>query len=158
MRQPSTAANIGRAVHGARSFLAAGGSRSWTAPAIIGPWTALADSEATPFARANNVTFDGTAWTQDISHGEMIRSRIDQTLTISPRNLRYVYQGMDPNASDPYKLPALAARPADPRPTPLLTPLEEQSETETAHRKHGLDSRRGPGGAGVPGVGRTDPV
>ncbi|WP_267897451.1 non-reducing end alpha-L-arabinofuranosidase family hydrolase [Micromonospora deserti] len=76
--------------------------RSWTAPAITGPWSALADTEANPFARANNVTFDGTPWTRDISHGEMIRSGTDQTMTISACNLRYVYQGMDPGATDPY--------------------------------------------------------
>ncbi|WP_394813946.1 non-reducing end alpha-L-arabinofuranosidase family hydrolase [Streptomyces litchfieldiae] len=78
--------------------------RSWTAPAITGPWQPLADTEANPFARANNVTFNGTAWTRDISHGELIRSGTDQTLTISPCDLRFLYQGMDPNATDPYNL------------------------------------------------------
>ncbi|MFC0625719.1 non-reducing end alpha-L-arabinofuranosidase family hydrolase [Kribbella deserti] len=78
--------------------------RSWTAPAITGPWTAAADTEANPFARSNNVTFPGTAWTRDISHGEMIRSGTDQTLTINPCALRYVYQGHDPAAKDPYSL------------------------------------------------------
>ncbi len=76
--------------------------RSWTAPAITGPWTALADTESNPFARANNVTFPNGAWTRDISHGEMIRSGYDQTLTVSPCNLRYLYQGMDPNAGGDY--------------------------------------------------------
>jgi len=76
--------------------------RSWTAPAVTGPWQPLADSESNPFARANNVTFAGTAWTRDISHGEMIRSGYDQTLTISPCNLRYLYQGLDPNAGGDY--------------------------------------------------------
>jgi hypothetical protein len=33
---------------------------------------------------ASNVTFSGTAWIQDFSSGEMIRSGYDQTLTISP--------------------------------------------------------------------------
>ncbi len=78
--------------------------RSWTAPAITGPWTPLADTDANPFARANNVTFDGTAWTQDISHGEMIRSGIDQAMVISPCNIRYLYQGVDPNSTDPYNM------------------------------------------------------
>ncbi|GAB2753257.1 non-reducing end alpha-L-arabinofuranosidase family hydrolase [Streptomyces bullii] len=78
--------------------------RSWTAPAITGPWQPLADTEANPFARANNVTFDGTPWTRDISHGELIRNGVDQTLTISPCNLRFLYQGMDPAATDPYNL------------------------------------------------------
>lgn len=76
--------------------------RSWTAPSITGPWAALADTETNPFARANNVTFPGGAWTRDISHGEMIRDGYDQTLTISPCNLRYLYQGMDPNAGGDY--------------------------------------------------------
>ncbi|MBO3103513.1 non-reducing end alpha-L-arabinofuranosidase family hydrolase, partial [Cellulomonas fengjieae] len=76
--------------------------RSWTAPSIRGSWTALADTEANPFARANNVTFPAGAWTRDISHGEMIRSGTDQTMEISPCDLRYLYQGMDPNASADY--------------------------------------------------------
>lgn len=76
--------------------------RSWTSNSIAGPWTPLADTESNPFARANNVTFDGTAWTRDISHGEMIRDGYDQTLTISPCNMRYLYQGMDPNAGGDY--------------------------------------------------------
>ncbi|MGI5149935.1 non-reducing end alpha-L-arabinofuranosidase family hydrolase [Plantactinospora sp. CA-294935] len=76
--------------------------RSWTAPAIAGPWQALADTESNPFARANNVNFPAGAWTRDISHGEMIRDQVDQTLTISPCNMRYAYQGMDPNAGGDY--------------------------------------------------------
>ncbi|MCP3786699.1 cellulose binding domain-containing protein [Micromonospora sp. A3M-1-15] len=76
--------------------------RSWTAPAITGPWTALADTESNPFARANTVSFPGGAWTRDISHGELIRSGYDQTLTVSPCNLRYLYQGLDPAAGGDY--------------------------------------------------------
>lgn len=78
--------------------------RSWTGPAITGPWNSLADTQANPFAGASNVAFTGTAWTTDISHGEMIRDGIDQTLTIDACNLRYLYQGKDPNAADPYNL------------------------------------------------------
>ena len=76
--------------------------RSWTSSSISGPWTALADSEANPFARANNVVFDGTAWSKDISHGEMLRNGTDQTLSISPCNLRYLYQGLNPGATGSY--------------------------------------------------------
>jgi endo-1,4-beta-xylanase len=77
--------------------------RSWTSTSITGPWSTLAASESNPFARANNVTFSGTAWTRDISHGEMVRSgTVDQTLTISPCNMRYLYQGLDPNAGGDY--------------------------------------------------------
>ena len=46
-----------------------------------------------------NVTFTSTAWTTDISHGEMLRNGYDQTLTISGCNMRYVYQGRDPSVS-----------------------------------------------------------
>ncbi|GAA4086941.1 hypothetical protein GCM10022233_82270 [Streptomyces shaanxiensis] len=73
-----------------------------TSLSIAGTWTPLADTEANPFARSTNVTFDGTPWTQDISHGEMLRDGVDQTLTINPCRLRYLYQGMDPAASGPY--------------------------------------------------------
>ncbi|THV36494.1 non-reducing end alpha-L-arabinofuranosidase family hydrolase [Glycomyces buryatensis] len=78
--------------------------RSWTSQSITGPWTPLADTKENPFARYSNVTFDGTAWTRDISHGELIRSGIDQTLTVSPCDLRFLYQGKDPDASGPYNL------------------------------------------------------
>lgn len=78
--------------------------RSWTAPAITGPWTALADSESNPFARANNVTFPADAWTRDISHGEVVRTNPDQTMEISPGKLNYLYQGLDPDAGGDYNL------------------------------------------------------
>ncbi|GAA5193645.1 hypothetical protein GCM10023322_56130 [Rugosimonospora acidiphila] len=76
--------------------------RSWTSPTINGSWTQLAATESNPFARANNVTFNGTAWTRDISHGEMLRAGYDQTLTISPCHIQYLYQGLDPNAGGSY--------------------------------------------------------
>jgi len=76
--------------------------RSWTSTDIAGPWTALTDTEANSFARANNVVFNGIPWTDDISHGEVVRTQVDQTLTISPCNLRYLYQGEDPTASGSY--------------------------------------------------------
>jgi hypothetical protein len=78
--------------------------RSWTSDRIDGEWTALADTEAAPFAGAANVSFrpGAAAWTQDISHGEMLRDGNDQHLVIDPRHLRYLYQGEDPAASGDY--------------------------------------------------------
>jgi hypothetical protein len=71
---------------------------SWTASSLTGSWTPL----ATPFLAASNATFSGTAWTQDFSSGEAIRSNFDQTVTLSPCHLQYAYQGLDPSASGDY--------------------------------------------------------
>jgi Glycosyl hydrolase family 62 len=80
--------------------------RSWTSTSLDGPWIPLADTQPKPFAGAANVTFEGTKWTNDISHGEMIRSGYDETLTISSCNMQYLYQGVDPNSNTTYeKLP-----------------------------------------------------
>jgi len=76
--------------------------RSWTSKSIAGPWKALANTEANPFARSNNVVFEGTPWTKSISHGEVIRDQVDQTLTIPTCGLRYLYQGLDPQAGGEY--------------------------------------------------------
>jgi endo-1,4-beta-xylanase len=76
--------------------------RSWTSDRLDGTWTALAATEDNPFAGFANVTFRDPAWTTSISHGEMIRDGYDQTLTIDPRHLRYLYQGLDPAASGSY--------------------------------------------------------
>nr|WP_227996687.1 non-reducing end alpha-L-arabinofuranosidase family hydrolase [Glycomyces albidus] len=76
--------------------------RSWTAPSIAGPYTPLAADLGNPFAAQSNVTFPGGQWTRDISHGEMIRSGVNQKLEISSCNMRYLYQGVDPNAGGDY--------------------------------------------------------
>ena len=72
--------------------------RSWLADSLDGPWLPWQASGSYPFAGARNVTFDGSPWTNDISHGEMIRSGYDETLAVDPCNLRYLFQGADPDA------------------------------------------------------------
>jgi endo-1,4-beta-xylanase len=74
--------------------------RSWIADSLEGTWLPWQASGTYPFAGAHNVTFDGTAWTSDISHGEAIRAGYDETLAIDPCGLRYAFQGADPNANN----------------------------------------------------------
>jgi hypothetical protein len=78
--------------------------RSFIAPSLAGPFTPIPDANswADPFAGENNVTFtSGTAWTDDISHGELLRVGYDQTLTINPTDLQFLYQGDNPAANAP---------------------------------------------------------
>jgi endo-1,4-beta-xylanase len=73
--------------------------RSWTAESLEGPWTVLHDDATAPFAGKANVTFDGPPWTDNISHGEMIRAGYDETMVIDGSMLRFLYQGFAPGAN-----------------------------------------------------------
>ncbi|MFQ6134179.1 MAG: non-reducing end alpha-L-arabinofuranosidase family hydrolase, partial [Armatimonadota bacterium] len=69
-----------------------------------GQWRPLAASADKPFATTANITFEGEKWTDNVSHGELIRAGYDERLEIDPANLQLLFQGvLDPDrAGKPY--------------------------------------------------------
>lgn len=70
--------------------------KAFVADRLDGEWKPLAATPESPFASHRNVRpAPGVeAWTDNISHGELVRDGIDQRLVIDPTNLRFVFQGL----------------------------------------------------------------
>jgi len=70
--------------------------KAYVADRLDGEWTPVADTAERPFAGWRNVRpANGVEpWTDNISHGELIRDGYDQTLTVDPDDLRLLFQGM----------------------------------------------------------------
>lgn len=76
--------------------------KAYIADRLDGQWRPIADTAEKPFAGWKNVrpSKGVEAWTDNVSHGELIRDGFDQTLTVDPNSLKFVFQGMlDENKS-----------------------------------------------------------
>ncbi len=80
--------------------------KAYVADRLDGDWTPLAATEAAPLAGKVNITPAAgvRAWTDNVSHGELVRDGVDQTLTVDPKRLIFVFQGMleSEKAGKPY--------------------------------------------------------
>jgi hypothetical protein len=98
--------------------------KAFLADKLDGEWTPVAGASTweAPFAGSANVKAadGGTLWSADISHGEILREGYDETMTIDPKNLHFLYQGLDRNVKEPnygllpYRLALLTAEGAQP--------------------------------------------
>jgi hypothetical protein len=73
--------------------------KAYLADRLDGPWQPLAATREHAFASLANVLQPEPRWTDSISHGELIRSGSDETLTVDPSlRLGFIYQGvLDPD-------------------------------------------------------------
>lgn len=86
--------------NGTRAF------RAWTTTDLGGTWTPWQGASTTqqPFAGEANVTWPDGKWTNDISHGDLVRENPSEKMEIDPCNLQMLYQGRDPSKQVAYEL------------------------------------------------------
>ncbi len=69
--------------------------KAYVADRLDGRWRPVAGSRQHPFAGAANIRPDTGVpkWTDNVSHGELLRAGYDQTLTVDPDHWRFLFQG-----------------------------------------------------------------
>jgi hypothetical protein len=94
--------------------------KAYLADRLEGPWEPLAATKEEAFASMKNVEQPAGRWTDSISHGELLRTNYDETPTVDPANLRFLFQGVlkkdregKPYGQIPWRLGLLEARTAD---------------------------------------------
>lgn len=70
--------------------------KAYLADRLDGAWVPLADTREKPFAGDANISpaDNVTAWTDNISHSELVRAGYDQTMVVDPEKLQLVFQGV----------------------------------------------------------------
>jgi len=92
--------------------------RIWKSNGLDGKWEPFSSAPMNAFATRDNVE---KIWSEGISHGELVRTNTDQTMTIDPcRPLEYLFQGNDPAVRTdeyikiPYRLGVITAKGENP--------------------------------------------
>ncbi len=70
--------------------------KAYLSDRLDGEWLPVADTAERPFAGWKNIRpAPGVEpWTDNISHGELVRDGFDETLTVDPNKLQFIFQGM----------------------------------------------------------------
>ncbi len=68
--------------------------KAYVADKLDGEWKPLAATREKPFASPVNARDTGAHWTDSFSHGEFIRTGVDEHMEIDPTNLRFLFQGV----------------------------------------------------------------
>lgn len=70
--------------------------KAYLADRLDGAWTPIVDTFEHPFAGAKNIRpAPGVElWTDNVSHGELIRVGVDERLIVNPEQLQFVFQGL----------------------------------------------------------------
>jgi hypothetical protein len=93
---------------------------AWTSEGLEGEWKDYKVGAGSPFAGRNNVTYAPGVkdWSDDVSHGELLRENPNQLQEVDPCHFQFLYQGRDPadHSGDndygllPYRLGLLTAQ------------------------------------------------
>ncbi len=79
---------IVEAQHGSRRYY-----KAYLADRLDGEWRPLADRWEKPFLNLHNVRFRGLPWCQSFSHGELLRTDVDEFMDVDPSHLIMIFQG-----------------------------------------------------------------
>jgi len=69
--------------------------KAYLADKLDGEWRPLAATLSKPFAARETIE-PKLPWANSISHGELLRSGVDELLEVDPQHLRFLFQGVDP--------------------------------------------------------------